>query len=61
MTPSQFIQARKALGLSVKEMAEALRFGGDGQRHVRRLESGECAITGPVQTCIELLLRFHRK
>ena len=56
MTAQEFKQARLALSYSVKQMAEALRFGGDGQRHVRRLESGECKITGPVEVCIGLML-----
>lgn len=55
MTPYQFKKARKALGLSQKEMAGALRLKSD--RAIRRYESGEREISGPITLCIENLLK----
>ena len=61
MTPAEFRAARKALGLSANGMAEALRLGKGGGRTVRRWESGETPVTGPVSVAVELLLRTRRK
>lgn len=60
MTPAEFHTARKALGLSQTGMAEALRLGPNGGRAIRRWESGEHPISGPVSLAVECLLN-HRK
>ena len=59
MTPpdKEWVRAsRKALGMTTKALAEALRLGRNGGRTVRRWESGETPISGPAQVAIELML-----
>ncbi len=55
--PDKFVkEARQTLGLSQSGLARALRLGADGGRTVRRWESGEVPVSGPVQLAIEFLL-----
>ena len=54
MTPTQFKDARKALGLSQNAMAEAL--GLKTSRAIRQFESGEREVSGPVAKLMALLL-----
>lgn len=56
MTPADIIAARKALGLTQSQMAEALRLGPNGSRTVRRWEKGEIPVSGPASVAIELML-----
>lgn len=56
MTPSDVKAARKRLGYSARELAEALNLGVHGGRTVRRWESGETPITGPAKVAIQLML-----
>jgi len=49
-------RARAQLGLSARELAEALRMGNCADRTVRRWESGETPITGPAAVAIEAML-----
>ena len=56
MTPVQFKQIRQSLGLSVKEMAEALRLS--DERSVRRYEDGTREISGPIQLCIAYIQKY---
>lgn len=49
MTPKQFRDIRKKLGLSAREMGLALGLRGDPGRTVRRYEAGDVEITGPVR------------
>jgi transcriptional regulator with XRE-family HTH domain len=56
MTPAEFKEARKRLGLSVEEMAEFLRLK-DG-RSVRRYEDGSREISGPIQVAIAYRLKY---
>ena len=56
MTPPEIKAARKALGLTAKALAIALRLGANGGRTVRRWESGETPISGPAQVAIEMML-----
>ena len=56
MTPADLRAARKRLGLSTNGLAEALRLGKGGGRTVRRWESGQSEISGPVSLAIEMLL-----
>ena len=57
MTPADFRAARLSLGYSTRQMAEALRLGKGGGRTVRRWESGETPISGPVQVAVEAMIR----
>ena len=57
MMPAEVKDARRALGLSLKGMAELLRLGPNGERTIRRWESGEVPVTGPASLAIEMLLR----
>lgn len=52
MTPTQFKQIRKDLGLSVNDMAKALRLSSD--RTIRRMENGDMPISGPVSLLMEV-------
>ncbi len=54
MTPTQFKDARKALGLSQNDMADAL--GLKTSRAIRQFESGERAVSGPVAKLMGMLL-----
>lgn len=58
MTPEQFTEHRKALGLSKARCASAFRLGADGRKTVGLWESGANArgIPGPAQ---ELMLAFR--
>lgn len=57
MNPADFHKARKSLGLTQSQMAERLRLGANGRRTIRRYESGETPVTGPVSVAVELMLR----
>lgn len=54
MTPVQFKDARKALGLSQTAMAEAL--GLKTSRAIRQFESGDREVSGPVAKLVDMLL-----
>lgn len=54
MTPAQFKDARKTLGLSQNDMAEAL--GLKTSRAIRQFESGDREVSGPVAKLIAMLL-----
>jgi hypothetical protein len=58
-TPDDLYRARKRLGWSVYEMADALRLTGTrekaGQR-VREMEAGDKPISGPVAVAVESFL-----
>lgn len=57
MTAGEFKDARLELGLSVTEMAEALRLDmPNGRTSVREMESGKRDISGPVSVAVELML-----
>jgi DNA-binding transcriptional regulator YiaG len=60
MTPTQFAQARAALGMTQRQLAEALRLGKDGGRAVRRWEAGDRPVSGPASLAIEALLSGWR-
>lgn len=57
MTPENFRTARKALGLSQKELAKALRMGTHGWQTISKWESDsfDGTIPGPVQVAMEFL------
>lgn len=54
MSPTQFKDARKALGLSQNAMASAL--GLKTSRAIRQFESGERDVSGPVAKLVDMLL-----
>jgi DNA-binding transcriptional regulator YiaG len=59
MTPAEFRTARKALGLTQKGLAEALRMGKHGWQTISKWESDDFdgVIPGPVQVALECLLK----
>lgn len=59
MTPADFRAARKALGLTQKQMAEALRMGKHGWQTISKWENDGSDIPGPVQVALDCLLN-HR-
>ena len=56
MTPADFRAARKALGLTQKGLAEALRMGKHGWQTISGWENDGANIPGPVQVAMECLL-----
>lgn len=60
MTPADFRNARKALGLYQKEMAKALRLSEkNGDRSIRIWETDGNTVPGPVQVAVEFMLGTH--
>lgn len=57
MTPDDFKEARRKLGLSAREMGTVLGLTGDPGRTVRRYEAGDIAISGPVCVALRYILR----
>jgi transcriptional regulator with XRE-family HTH domain len=55
MTPADLKAARERLGLTQDGLAEALRLPSGG-RHIRRLESGQHPISGPISVAVQLLV-----
>jgi len=58
LTPTEFKEARKRLGLSQKEMAEFLRLSAARATSATLYESGARAISGPIQVAITYRLRY---
>jgi DNA-binding transcriptional regulator YiaG len=56
MTPADFRTARRALGLTQHQMAEALRMGKHGWQSVSRWERDGSTVPGPVQIAVEAML-----
>ena len=56
MTSDDLRIARGNLGLTTRGMASILRLGANGDRRIRRMESGEIEISGPVSVAIEALI-----
>lgn len=61
MTPAGFKEARHTLGLSARALAEALELGAHGGRTVRRWESGDSPIPGPVAVLMRVWLANPRR
>lgn len=57
MTPIEMREARRKLGMSTGDLADALRMRQNGARTVRRWESGELEVPGPAVVAIEAMLR----
>lgn len=51
-----FKNARQELGMSASQLARTLRMGKCADRTIRRYESGESPIPGPVTVAVEALL-----
>ena len=57
MTSEEFKAARKQIGMTVRQMADALRLSTtNGYRMIRRIESGEIAVSGPISVAVEAML-----
>lgn len=57
-TGADLAAARARLGLSVQELADALRMNGrHGPRHLREMELGSKPLGGPIAVAVELLLK----
>lgn len=56
MTSTDLRAARKALGYTQHEMAEALRMGKHGWQTISKWENGKSAIPGPVQIAVQCLV-----
>ncbi len=58
MTGSELKAARRALGLSVEEMARALRLSeANGADTIRKWERDKPPITGPASVAVEAMLK----
>ena len=61
MTPEQFKQARKTLGLSAARLATTWGMGEHGGRTIRRWEGGERPMNPVAAYCIQLMLDAKAK
>lgn len=60
MTGDDLKRARHDLGLSVRDMAAALRLSEtNGEREIRRMERGEKLISGPISVAVEAMLNGY--
>lgn len=57
MTPADLHAARKRLGMTQEQLAQALRLRGRGLRSVQRWEAPGGEVPGPVQVAVEGMLR----
>lgn len=55
-----FKNARQELGMSASQLAKTLRMGKCADRTIRRYESGESPIPGPVSVAVEAMLTGFR-
>lgn len=57
MTGSELKSARKELGWSLADMADALRLSeASGRDSIRKMESGKINISGPISVAVEAFL-----
>jgi transcriptional regulator with XRE-family HTH domain len=61
MTPADLRTARKALGYTQHELAEALRMGAHGWQTISAWENGKRGIPGPVQIALQCLLEHKER
>ena len=60
-TATDYAKARHTLGLTVRELAAALRLSGDnGYRSIQRIEDGEKPVPGPQAVAMEAMLAGWR-
>lgn len=55
-----FKNARQELGMSASQLAKTLRMGRRADRTIRRYESGDSPIPGPVSVAVEAMLTGFR-
>lgn len=53
-------KAREQLGMSAKQLADTLRMGKGADRTIRRYESGQSPVPGPVSVAVEALVTGFR-
>lgn len=56
----EFRKAKDELGMSAKQLAKTLRMGRGADRTIRRYESGQSPVPGPVSVAIEALMTGFR-
>ena len=56
MTPAELREARHALGLSQRELADLLLMAQSGKRSVRRWEAADVPTAGPATAAVRLML-----
>jgi DNA-binding transcriptional regulator YiaG len=62
MTPDDFRNARKALGLSQKDLAKVLRLSEkNGDRSIRIWETEGNTVPGPVQVAVGFMLKQKKE
>jgi len=59
MAPEEMKRIRRHLGLTQRQLAEALKLGADGGRRIRRWEDGEIEISGPAAVAMKLMEEKH--
>jgi len=59
-TKDDFKNAKQEIGMSAAQLAKTLRMGKRADRTIRRYESGESPIPGPVTVAVEALLTGFR-
>ena len=55
MTQDDIRRIRKGMGMSQRQLAQALRLGPNGDRTIRRWERGVIPITGPASLALEYM------
>ena len=62
MTPDEMRELRTAMGLTQRQLADALELDGPYARHsVRAWENSKRPISGPVRVALRLLAKAHAK
>jgi transcriptional regulator with XRE-family HTH domain len=59
-TKEEFANARRSMGMTAKQLAKTLRMGDSSDRTIRRYESGQIPIPGPLSVAMEALLTGFR-
>jgi DNA-binding transcriptional regulator YiaG len=61
VTPTELKEARATLGMTQRQLADALELSGTWPQHtVRSWENGKRPITGPARVAIRLMLKHHK-
>jgi hypothetical protein len=59
-TKEDFAKAKSDLGMTGVQLAKVLRMGKGSDRTIRRYESGEIPVPGPLSVAVEALLTGFR-
>tara|TARA_R110000868_G_scaffold102492_11_gene282229 strand:+ start:2950 stop:3156 length:207 start_codon:yes stop_codon:yes gene_type:complete len=59
-TKEDFAKAKSDLGMTGVQLAKTLRMGKGADRTIRRYESGETPVPGPLSVAVEALLNGFR-